>query len=163
MANHHQRRRRPRPRHLVTRAGVGRYARRLGVRRPPLSGRPLMVVACAASLVGLLLVLPSAIGAGQPASQVAVATSAPTTLPQTSGTLRTSTTRTRPRTAIGAPASTRTPTTTTSGGRLSAPAAAGIMPARDDGRVVCLRIQRQTVVDWKRYQLRVNEKRFWHD
>jgi hypothetical protein len=125
MANHHQRRRRPRPRHFAAGAGARRLARRLGVRRPPLSGRPLMAVACAASLVGLLLVLPSAIGAGRPAPQVAVATSAaPTTLPQTSGTLRTSTTRTRPRTAIGAPASTRTPTTTTSGGRPSAPAAA---------------------------------------
>jgi hypothetical protein len=90
-----------------------------------LSGRPLTVVVCAASLVGLLLTLPSAIRAGQSPPQVAVATSAaPTTLPQTSGSLRTSATRTRPRTAIGAAASTHATTTTTSGRRPSAPAAA---------------------------------------
>jgi hypothetical protein len=125
MASHHQRRRRARPRHLATGAGAGSRARRLGFARPPLSGRPLTVVAGAASLVGLLLALPSAIGAGRSAPQVAVATStAPTTLSQTSGTLRTSTTRTRPRTAIGATASTPVPTTTTSGRRQSAPAAA---------------------------------------
>ena len=47
------------------------------------------------------------------------------TLSQTSGTLRTSATRTRPRTAIGAAASTRATTATTSGRRPSAPAAAG--------------------------------------
>jgi hypothetical protein len=127
MASHNQRRRRPRPRHVATGAGARRHARRLGLRRPPLSGRPLTVVACAASLVvGLLLTLPSAIRAGQSPPQVAVATSAaPTTLPQTSGTLRTSATRTRPRTAIGAAASTRATTATTSGRRPSAPAAAG--------------------------------------
>jgi hypothetical protein len=124
MASHHQRRRRLRPRHLAARADAGRYARRLRFARPPLSGRPLTVIACAASLVGLLLTLPSAIGARRSAPQVAVATSStPTTLPQTSGTLRTSTTRTRPRTAISATASTRAPTTT-SGRRPSAPAAA---------------------------------------
>jgi hypothetical protein len=126
MASHHQRRRRARPRHLGTGAGAGRRARRLGFTRPPLSGRPLTVVASAASLVGLLLTLPSAIGARQSAPQVDVATSAaPTTLPQMSGTSRTSTTRTRPRTAISATASTRAATTTTSGRRPSAPAAAG--------------------------------------
>ena len=127
MASHNQRRRRPRPRHVATGAGARRQARRLGLRRPPLPGRPLTVVACAASLVvGLLLTLPSAIRAGQSPPQVAVATSAaPTTLPQTSGTLRTSATRTRPRTAIGAAASTRATTATTSGRRPSAPAAAG--------------------------------------
>jgi hypothetical protein len=125
MASHHQRRRRPRPGHLATGAGARRHARRLGLRRPPLSGRPLTVVVCAASLVGLLLTLPSAIRAGQSPPQVAVATSAaPTTLPQTSGSLRTSATRTRPRTAIGAAASTHATTTTTSGRRPSAPAAA---------------------------------------
>jgi hypothetical protein len=125
MASHHQRRRRVRPRHLATGAGAGRHTRRLGFAGPPLSGRPLTVVACAASLVGLLLTLPSAIGVGQSTPQVAVATSAaPTTLPQTSGTLRTSTTRTRPRTAISATASTRATTTTASGRRPSAPAAA---------------------------------------
>lgn len=125
MASHHQRRRRARPRHLVTGAGAGRQARRLGFARPPLSGWPLTVVVCAASLVGLLLTLSSAIGAGRSAPQVAVATSAaPTTLPQTSGTLRASAERTRPRTAIGATSSTRATTTTTSGRRQSAPAAA---------------------------------------
>jgi hypothetical protein len=124
MASHDQRRRRARPRHLGTGAGAGRHARRAGFRRPPLSGRPLTVVACAASLVGLLT-LPSAIGARQSAPQVAVATpAAPTTLPQTSGTLRTSTTRTDPRTAISATVSTRAATATTSGRRPSAPAAA---------------------------------------
>ena len=46
--------------------------------------------------------------------------STPTTLPQTSGTLRTSTTRTRPRTAIGATHHPR-PTTTTSGRRCPRP------------------------------------------
>jgi hypothetical protein len=57
---------------------------------------------------------------------MAVATSAaPTTPAQTSGTLRTSATRTRPRTAIGAAASTRATTATTSGQRPSAPAAPG--------------------------------------
>ena len=127
MASHNQRRRRPRPRHVATGAGARRHARRLGPRRPPLSGRPPTVVACAASLVaGLLLTLPSAIRAGQSPPQVAVATSAaPTTLPQTSGSLRTSATRTRPRTAIGAAASTHATTTTTSGRRPSAPAAPG--------------------------------------
>jgi hypothetical protein len=127
MASHNQRRRRPRPRHVATGAGACRQARRLGLRRPPLSGRPLTVVACAANLVvGLLLTLPSAIRAGQSPPQVAVATSAaPTTLPQTSGSLRTSATRTRPRTAIGAAASTRATTATTSGRRPSASAAAG--------------------------------------
>jgi hypothetical protein len=126
MASHNQRRRRPRPRHVATGAGARGHARRLGFRRPPLSGRPLRVVACAASLVGLLLTLPSAIRAGQSPSQVAVATSAaPTTLPQRSGTLRTSVTRPRPRTAIGAAASTRATTATTSGRRPSAPAAPG--------------------------------------
>jgi hypothetical protein len=125
MASHNQRRRRPRPRHVATGAGARRHARRLGFRRPPLSGRPLTVVTCAASLVGLLLTLPSAIRAGQSPPQVAVATSAaPTTLPQTSGTLRTSATRTRPRTAVGAAASTPAATATTSGPRPSAPAAA---------------------------------------
>src|SRR5919108_1420975 len=120
----HQRRRRPRPRHLATGAGASRHAWRLRFARPPLSGRPLTVVACAASLVGLLVTLPRAIGLGQYASQVAVATSAaPTTLPQTSGTLRTSTTRTRPRTAMSATVSTRAATATTSGRRPSAPAA----------------------------------------
>jgi hypothetical protein len=124
MASHHQRRRRPRPRHVATGAGARGHGRRLGSRRPPLSGQALMVVAGAASLVGLLLTLPGAIGAGQSPPQVAVATSAaPTTPPQTSGTLRTSATRTRPRAAIGAAASTRA--TTTSGRRPSAPAAAG--------------------------------------
>jgi hypothetical protein len=123
MASHHQRRRRPRPHHLAAGAGARRHARRLGFTRPPLSGRPLAVVACAVSLVGLLT-LPSAIGAGQSPPEVTVATSAaPTTLPQTSGTLRTSATRTRPRTAIGAAASTPA-TTTTSGRRQSAPTAA---------------------------------------
>jgi hypothetical protein len=127
MASHNQRRRRPRPRHVATGAGARRQARRLGLRRPPLPGRPLTVVACAASLVvGLLLTLPSAIRAGQSPPQVAVATSAaPTTLPQTSGSLRTSATRTRPRTAIGAAASTRATTATTTGRRPSAPSAAG--------------------------------------
>jgi hypothetical protein len=85
-----------------------------------------MVVACSASLVGLLLTLPGAIGARQSPPQVAVATSAaPTTPPQTSSTLRAPATRTRPRTAIGAAASTRATTATTSGRRPSAPAAAG--------------------------------------
>jgi hypothetical protein len=125
MASHHQRRRRARPRHPATGAGAGRNVRRLGFAGPSLSGRPLTVVACAASLVGLLLTLPSAIGAGQSAPQVPVATSAaPTTLPQTWGTLRTSTTRTRPGMAISATASTRATTTRTSGRRPSAPAAA---------------------------------------
>jgi hypothetical protein len=132
MASHHQRR--ARPRHLATGAGAGRHAGRLGSARPPMSERPLTVVACAASLVGLLLTLPSAIGAGRSAPQEPVATpAAPTTLPQTSsGTLRTSTTRTRPRTAIGATASTRATTTTTSGRRPSAPAAAGWVNVVDD-------------------------------
>jgi hypothetical protein len=125
MASHHQRRRRARPRHLATGAGAGRHAWRLGFARPPLSGRPLTVVACAASLVGLLVTLPRAIGLGQSAPQVAVATSvAPTTLPQTSGTLRTSTTPTRPRETSSAAVSTRATTTTTNGRRPSAPAAA---------------------------------------
>jgi hypothetical protein len=125
MASHHQRRRRPRPHHLAARGDAGRNARRLGFRRPPLSGRPLMVVACAASLVGLLLTVPGAIGAGQSPPEMAVATSAaPTMPPQRSDTLRTSATRTRPRTAIGAAASTRATTATTSGQRPSAPAAA---------------------------------------
>jgi hypothetical protein len=125
MTSHHQRRRRPRARHLAGGAGAGSRARCLGFARPTLSGRALAVVACAASLVGLPLTLPSSIGVRQSAPQVAVATSAaPTTLPQTSGTLRTSATRTRPRTAIGAAASTRATTATTSGRRLSAPAAA---------------------------------------
>ena len=120
----HQRRRRSRPRHLATGAGASRHAWRLRFARPPLSGRPLTVVACAASLVGLLVTLPRAIGLGQSVPQVAVATSvAPTTLPQTSGTLRTSTTRTRPRTAMSATVSTRAATATTSGRRPSAPAA----------------------------------------
>jgi hypothetical protein len=126
MTSHHQRRRRLRPRHVATGAGARGHGRRLGFRRPPLSGQPLMVVACAASLVGLLLTLPGAIGAGQSPPQVAVATSAaPTTPPQTSATLRTSATRSHPRTAIGAAASTRATTATTSGRRPSAPAAAG--------------------------------------
>jgi hypothetical protein len=124
MASHHQRR--PRRRHLATGAGARRHARRLGSRWPSLSGRALTVVACAASLVGLLLTLPGSIRVRQSAQQVAVATSAaPTTLPQTSGTLRASATRTRPRTAIGAAVSTRAATATTSGRRPSAPAAAG--------------------------------------
>jgi hypothetical protein len=115
MASHHQRRRRPRPRHVAAGDGAGGNARRLGFRRPPLSRRAVTVVACAASLVGLLLVLPSAIGAGRSAPRVAVATSAaPTTPPQASGTLPTSTTRTRPRTALSATASSRAATTTTS-------------------------------------------------
>jgi hypothetical protein len=118
MVSHHQRRRRPRPRHLATGAGAGSRARRLGFARPPLSGRPLTVVAGAASLVGLLLTLPSAIGAGRSAPPVAVATSAaPTTLPQTSGSLPTAATRTRPRTAFSSTASSGPATTTTSGGR----------------------------------------------
>ena len=126
MTSHHQRRRRPRARRLAGGAGAGRHASRLGFRRPPLSGRALAVVACAVGLVGLLATLPRAIGLGQSAPQVAVATSAaPTTLPQASGTLRTSTTRTRPRTAMSATVSTRATTTTTSGRRPSAPAAAG--------------------------------------
>lgn len=125
MASHHQRRRRPRARRLAGGASAGSRARRLGSARPPLSGRALAVGACAASLVGLLLTLPGAIRAGQSPPQVAVATSAaPTTLPQTSGTLRSSATRTRPRTAIGVAASTRATTATTSGRRPSAPAAA---------------------------------------
>jgi hypothetical protein len=116
MASHHQRRRRPRPRHVAAGGGAGGRARRLGFRRPPLSRRDLTVVAGAASLVGLLLTLPSAIGAGRSAPKVAVATSAtPTTLPQASATLRTSATRTRPRTAFSSTASTRAATTTTSG------------------------------------------------
>jgi hypothetical protein len=124
MASRHQRRRRLLPRHLAARGDAGRYARRLGFARLPLSGQLLTVVACAASVVGLLLTLPSAIGAGRSARQVAVATSStPTTLPQTSGSL-TSVTRTRPRTAIGAAASTRAATATTGGRRPSAPAAA---------------------------------------
>jgi hypothetical protein len=118
MVSHHQRRRRPRPRHLATGAGAGSRARRLGFARPPLSGRPLTVVAGAASLVGLLLTLPSAIGAGRSAPRAAVATSAaPTTLPQTSGTLPTAATRTRLGTALSSTASSRAATTTTSGGR----------------------------------------------
>jgi hypothetical protein len=126
MASHDQHRRRPRPRHLAARAGTGRQARRAGLTRPPLSGRALTVAACAASLVGLLVALPNAIGTGRSPSQVAVATSAtPTTLPPTSATVGTSPARTRPRTAIGAAASTRAATTTTSGRRPSAPAAAG--------------------------------------
>src|SRR4029453_3812718 len=73
----------------------------------------------------LWLPRPGAIEEGQPPPQVAVATSAaPTTLPQTSGTLRTSATRTRPRTAVGAPASTRATPATTSDQRPSARAAA---------------------------------------
>jgi hypothetical protein len=116
MASHRQRRRRPRPRHVAAGDGAGSRARRLGVRRPPWSGRAPTVVACAASLVGLLLVLPSAIGAGRSAPRVAVVTSAaPTTAPQASGTLRTSATRTRPRTALSSTASSRA--TTTSGRR----------------------------------------------
>jgi len=118
MASHHQRRRRPRPRHLAARGGAGSRAWRLGFRRPPLSGRALTVVASAAGLVGLLLALPSAIGMGRSARQVAVATSAATTtLPQVSATLRTSAPRTRPRTALSSTASTRAATSTTSGRR----------------------------------------------
>ena len=121
MASSHQRRRRPRPRHVVARGGSGGRARRPGFRRPQLSRRALAIVACAASLVGLLLVLPSAIGAGRPAPRVAVATSvAPTTLPQASGTLPTSATRTRPRTAFSSTASSRAATATTSGRRPAA-------------------------------------------
>jgi hypothetical protein len=124
MASHH--RRRPRPRHVVAGAGGHRHGRRLGFPRPPLSGRALTVIACAASLVGLALTLPGSIGVRQTAQQAVVATSAaPTTSPQTSGTFRTSATRTRPRTAIGAAASTRAATATTSGRQTSAPAAAG--------------------------------------
>ena len=118
MVSHHQRRRRPRPRHVAARGGAGSRARRLGFRRLPLSEQPLAVVACAASLVGLLLILPSAIGAWRSAPQVAVATSAaPTALPQASGTLPTAATRTRQRTALSSTASSRAATTTTSGGR----------------------------------------------
>ena len=126
MASHDQRRRRPRPRHVAARGGAGSRARRLGFRRPPLSGRQLTVVACAASLVGLLVALPSAIGARRSASQVAVATSStPTTLAQASATVGTSATRTRPRAAlISATVSTGAATTTTTGRRSSAPAAA---------------------------------------
>jgi hypothetical protein len=125
MASHDQRRRRPRPRHVAARGGSGSRARRLGF-RPRLSGRQLTVVACAASLVGLLVALPSAIGARRSASQVAVATSStPTTLAQASATVGTSATRTRPRAAlISATVSTGAATTTTSGRRSSAPAAA---------------------------------------
>jgi len=125
MASHDQRRRRPRPRHVAARGGAGSRARRLGF-RPRLSGRQLTVVACAASLVGLLVALPSAIGARRSASQVAVATSStPTTLAQASATVGTSATRTRPRAAlISATVSTGAATTTTTGRRSSAPAAA---------------------------------------
>jgi hypothetical protein len=125
MASHDQRRRRPRPRHVAARGGAGSRARRLGF-RPRLSGRQLTVVACAASLVGLLVALPSAIGARRSASQVAVATSStPTTLAQASATVATSATRTRPRAAlISATVSTGAATTTTTGRRSSAPAAA---------------------------------------
>jgi hypothetical protein len=126
MASHHQRRHRARPGHLATGAGAGRHARTLRSRRRPLSGRALTVVVCIASLVGLLLTLPGGIGVGKSPPQVAVGTSAaPRTLPQTSGSFRTSATRTRPRTAIGAAASTGATTATTSDRRLSAPAAAG--------------------------------------
>ena len=126
MASHHQRRRRLRPRHLAARGDAGRYARRAGFRRPPLSGRALTVVASAASLVGLLVTLPSAIGARRSASQVAVATPvAPTTLPPTSATVGTSRARMHPRASISATVSTRAATATTSGRRPSAPAAAG--------------------------------------
>jgi hypothetical protein len=124
MASHDQRRRRPRPRHVAARGGAGR-ARRHGFRHPPLSGRQLTVVACTASLVGLLVTLPSAIGARRSASHVAVATSStPTTLPQASATVGTSATRTRPRAALSATVSTGAATTTTTGRRSSAPAAA---------------------------------------
>ena len=124
MASHDQRRRRPRPRHVAARGGAGR-APRQGFRHPPLSGRQLTVVACAASLVGLLVTLPSAIGARRSASQVTVATSTPTTLAQASATVGTSATRTRPRAAlISATVSTGAATTTTTGRRSSAPAAA---------------------------------------
>jgi hypothetical protein len=118
MARHHQRRRRPRPRHVAARGGAGGRARRLGFRRPPLSGRALTAVVCAGSLVGLPLILPSAIGAGRSAPRVAVATSAaPTTLPQASGTARTAATRTRPGMALSSTASSRAATTTTGGRR----------------------------------------------
>lgn len=125
MASHDQRRRRPRPRHAAVRGGAGSRARRLGF-RAPLSGRQVTVVACAASLVGLLVALPSAIGARRSASQATVATSStPTTLAQASATVGTSATRTRPRVAlIGATVSTGAATTTTTGRRSSAPAAA---------------------------------------
>ena len=89
MASHHQRRRRPRARRLA-----GRPARTAALGAPDLLVRVVGAGtggrrACAASLVGLLLTLPGAIRAGQSPPQVAVATSAaPTTLPQTSGTLR---------------------------------------------------------------------------
>ena len=125
MASHDQRRRRPRPRHVAARGGAGSRARRLGF-RPRLSGRQLTVVACAASLLGLLVTLPSAIGARRSASQVPVATSStPTTLPQASASVGTSATRTRPRMALSATASTgaATTTATTSGRRSSVPAA----------------------------------------
>jgi hypothetical protein len=126
MASQHQRRRRARPRHLAAGAGAGRHAWRAGFRRPPLSGRALTVVACAASLVGLLATLPRAIGLGQSAPQEAVATSAaPTTLPPTSATVGTSRARMQPRASISATVSTRAATTTTSGRRPSAPVAAG--------------------------------------
>jgi hypothetical protein len=89
MASHH--RRRPRPGHVA-------------------------VVACAASLVGLLLILPSAIGAGRSAPPVAVATSAvPATSPQAAGSLPTAAGK-RPRTAFSSTASSRA-ATATSGGR----------------------------------------------
>ncbi len=118
MASHHQRRRRPRPRHLAARGDGGSRAWRLGFRRLPLSGWALTVVASVASLVGLLLTLPSAIGAGRSAPQAPAAMSAaPTTLPQASAALPTSATRTRPRTALSATVSTAAATTTTSGRR----------------------------------------------
>jgi hypothetical protein len=117
MASHHQRRRRPHPRHVAANGGAGSGARRLGSGRPRLSGQALTVVACAASLVGALLTLPSAIGALRSAPRVAVATSAaPTTLPQASGALPTAATRARQRTAFSSTASSRA-ATTTSGGR----------------------------------------------
>jgi hypothetical protein len=82
-----------------------------------------MGLTCAAVLVGLLVSLPSARGAGEPASQIGVATSAVPSTP-TSATLLPSST-TRPRTTTSLTTTTRARTTTTGARRTTAPRAAG--------------------------------------